>query len=122
MQDELLALEKEFAQAIVTNDVDAIERFLADDWMIIDPDGGLIEKSRFLDVMKSGALTHEMMESVEVGVRIYGTTALVTALTTTKGSFSGHAFTSNERATDVFVHRNGRWQCVLTQLTRFTKK
>ena len=122
MQEDLLALEREFAQAIVKSDVDAVEQFLADDWMIIDPDGGMIEKSHFLDAMKSGALTHDTMESVDVRVRIYETMAVVTALTTTKGSFSGHAFASTERATDVFVHRNGRWQCVLTQLTRFTKK
>jgi ketosteroid isomerase-like protein len=46
MQDELLALEREFAQAIVTNDVDAVERFLADDWVILDPDGVMIERRR----------------------------------------------------------------------------
>ena len=47
MQEELLKLEKEFAQALVKNDVEAIGRFLADDWIIIDPDGGIIDKSRF---------------------------------------------------------------------------
>ena len=57
MQEELLKLEKEFAQAIVKNDAEAIGQFLADDWIIIDPDGGIIDKARFLGVIKSGALT-----------------------------------------------------------------
>jgi ketosteroid isomerase-like protein len=122
MQEELLKLEKEFAQAIVKNDAEAIARFLGDDWLIIDPDGGVIDRARFLDVIKSGALTHSMMESEDVRVRIYGDTVIVTALTTAKGQFMGQDFTTQERATDVFVKRNGRWQCVLTQLTRFTKK
>ncbi len=122
MQAELLKLEKEFAQAIVKNDAEAIGRFLADDWIIIDPDGDVIGKSRFLEVIKSGALTHEVMESNDVRVRIYGNTAVLTALTTTKGKYSGQDFTTQERATDVFVKQNGRWQFVFSQLTRFAKK
>jgi ketosteroid isomerase-like protein len=119
---EVLKLEKEFSQAIVKNDAEAVERFLADDWIIVDPDGGIIDKARFLDVIKSGALTHEMMESDDTRVRIYQNTAIVTALTTTKGKYSGQAFTTQERATDVFVKQNGRWQCAFSQLTRFPKK
>jgi ketosteroid isomerase-like protein len=29
----------------------------------------------------------------------------------------GQEFTTQERATDVFVKENGRWQCVVSQLT-----
>jgi ketosteroid isomerase-like protein len=121
-EEEVLRLEKEFSQAIVKNDAVAVARLLADDWIIIDPDGGIIDRARFLGVMESGALTHEMMESDDARVRIYRNTAIVTALTTTKGKFSGQIFTTKERATDVFVKQNGRWLCVLSQLTRFTKK
>jgi ketosteroid isomerase-like protein len=122
MQKEILRLEKGLSQAIVKNDAEAVARFLADDWIIVDPDGGIMDTARFLGVIKSGALTHEMMESDDTRVRIYGNTAIVTALTTTKGKFSGQVFTTQERATDVFVNQNGRWQCVLSHLTRFTTK
>ena len=122
MQEEILRLEKEFSQAIVKNDAEAVGRFLADDWIIIDPDGGIIDRARFLGAIKSGALTHEMMESDDTRVRIYGNTAVVTAMTTTKGKFNRQVFTTQERATDVFMKQNGRWQCVLSHLTRFTTK
>ena len=122
MEEELLKLEKEFARAIVKNDAEAIRQFLADDWVIIDADGGIINKARFLGVVESGALTHEMMESDDVGVRIYGDSAVVSGLTRTKGKFMGQDFSTQERATDVFVMQNGRWQCVFSQLTRFIKK
>jgi ketosteroid isomerase-like protein len=122
VQPELLRLEEAFEQAIVRNDAQAIGQFLADDWVIIDADGGIVTKARFLDVIKSGALSHEMMESDDVTVRAYGDAALVTALTTTKGKFMGQGFATRERATDVFVKINGRWRCILSQLTRFTKK
>ncbi len=122
MEEELLKLEKEFARAIVESDAEAIGQFVADDWVIIDADGGRIDKSRFLGAVKSGVLIHEMMESDDVGVRIYGDTAVVSGLTRTKGKFMGRDFSTQERATDVFVMQNGRWQCVFSQLTRFTKK
>ncbi len=122
MEEELLKLEKEFARAIVKNDAEAIGQFVADDWVIIDADGGRIDKSRFLGAVKSGVLIHEMMESDDVGVRIYGDTAVVSGLTRTKGKFMGRDFSTQERPTDVFVMQNGRWQCVFSQLTRFTKK
>jgi ketosteroid isomerase-like protein len=106
----------------VKNDAEAVGRFLADDWIIIDPDGGIVDKASFLEVIRSGALTHEMMESDDTRVRIYGNTAIVTALTTTKGAFSGQVFTTKERATDVFVKQAGRWLCAFSQLTRLTLK
>jgi len=66
MQEEILKIEKDFGQAITKNDADAVGQFLADDWIIIDPDGGVIDKARFLGVIKSGALTHEQMDSDDV--------------------------------------------------------
>lgn len=121
-QGEILTMEKEFGQAVIKNDADAVGRFLTDDWTIIDPDGGLIDKARFLGVIKSGALTHEQMDSDDVRIRIYGDTAIATALTRTKGKFMGQDFTTQERATDILVKKDGRWQIVFSQLTRFTKK
>ena len=122
MEQELLKLEDAFAGAVANNDVEALDGLLADDWIIVDPDGGIIDKARFLGVIKSGALSHEMMESADLRVRLYENTAVVTALTTSKGKFMGQDFASCERATDIFVKQADRWQCVFTQLTRFTKK
>jgi ketosteroid isomerase-like protein len=122
MEEELLKLENEFARAVTSNDADALDGLLADDWVIVEPDGSLIDKARFLGVIKSGALSHESMESTDLRVRAYGNTAVVTGLTATKGKFMGQDFQSCERATDIFVKHTDRWQCVFTQLTRFTKK
>jgi ketosteroid isomerase-like protein len=121
-QEEILQLEREFGEAMIQNDADAIGRFLSDDWIIIDPDGGIIDKSGFLAVIKSGALTHEAMDSEDIRVRTYLNTATVTAVTRSKSKYLGKEFTTRERATDVFVKKNGQWQCVLTHLTTLTKK
>ena len=122
MEEELLKLEKAFGEAIVKNDLEGIGRFITDDWIIIDPNGEIVDRARFFEVIKSGALTHDMMESEDVRVRVYGDSAVVTAITSTKGKFMGQEFSTQERATDVFIKRDRRWQCVLTHLTKFTKK
>ncbi len=119
---EILKLEGEFGRAMIKNDPEAIGRLLDDDWIIIDPDGGIIDRARFLAVIRSGSLSHEVMDSRDVRVRIYGNSAAVTALTTTTGKFSGQEFNTEERSTDLWVKKNGQWMCVLSQLTRISKK
>ena len=122
MEEELLKLERAFAEAIIQNDLESIGRIVADDWIIVDPNGEIVDRTRFFEVIKSDALTHDIMESEDFRVRVYGDSAVVTAITSTKGKFMGEEFITRERATDVFVKRDGRWQCVLTHLTRVPKK
>ena len=122
MEKELLKLERAFADAIIKNNLESIGRIVADDWIIVDPNGEIVDRTRFFEVIKSGALTHDIMESEDFRVRVYGDSAVVTAITSTKGKFMGQEFSTRERATDVFVKREGRWQCVLTHLTRLPEK
>src|SRR3954466_3577665 len=121
-EEELLKLEKEFAEAIVSNDLEGIGRLVTDDWIIIGADGEIIERARCCEVIKSGALTHDMMESEDFRVRVYGDSAVITGITRTHGKFMGQEFSTHEGASDVFVKRDGRWQCVLTHLTRLAEK
>jgi len=121
-EEELLKLKKEFADAIVKNDLEGIARLVTNDWIIVGPDGEIVDRARFFEVIKSGALTHDTMESEDSRIRVYGDSAVVTGITRTNGKFMGQEFSTHERATDVFVKRDGRWQCVLTHLTRFPNK
>ena len=66
VEEEILKLEEEFGKAMTSNDAETLERLLADDWVIIDADGGTIDRSRFLGVIKSGAFIHETMDSDDV--------------------------------------------------------
>jgi len=118
--DELLQLEQDFQQAIVQNNADAIGHFISDDWIIVDADGGIIDKDKFLAVIKSGALTHEIMKLEEPRVRIYGNAAVVTGRAIGSGKYMETNFTTLERSTDVFIKTGGQWLCVLTQLTRLS--
>ena len=56
---------------LVENDPDAIGRYMADDWPIIGSDGSVGDKPTFLGLVRSGALSHDVMESDDLSVRIY---------------------------------------------------
>jgi hypothetical protein len=70
MQEEILRMEKDFGQAVIKNDAGAVGQFLTDYWIIIDPDGSVIGKARFLDIIRSGALTHGQMDPVNRLIRV----------------------------------------------------
>jgi ketosteroid isomerase-like protein len=118
---ELLQVEADWAKAIMKNDADAAGKFVSDDWIIIDAQGGTIDRATFLSVIKSGALTHDSIKLDEPRVRVYGDTAVVTGKAVSSGKFGKEAFNTSERSTDVFVKRNGKWLCVLTQLTKIVE-
>ena len=48
-EQELLTLEKAFAEAIVRNDLEGIGRLVTDDWIIIDPNGEIVDRARFFE-------------------------------------------------------------------------
>lgn len=121
-EEELLKVERDFTTAVLSNDADAISKFLSDDWAIVDADGRVIDKARFLEAIKSGTLVHEEMELDDLTVRAHGDSAVVTTITSTKGRFAKQEFATQERATDFYVKRDGRWLCVFSQLTTFHRK
>jgi ketosteroid isomerase-like protein len=122
VQSHLKELDEQWMAAIVKNDAPAIGTFMSPDWVIIGPEGGLINRDQFLHVIKSGDLVHDSMASDDWRVRVYGDTAVVTAQTRSKGAYRGQPFATHERSTSVFIRRDGRWLCVLTHLTPISKK
>ena len=71
--------------------------------------------------MRSRKLTHDVMESHDLKVRVYGDTAVVTARGISGGQYQGESFYLVERASCVFVRQQGRWRCVLTHLSQIAQ-
>ncbi|RZL26341.1 MAG: nuclear transport factor 2 family protein [Rhodococcus sp. (in: high G+C Gram-positive bacteria)] len=117
VQANILAIHEQWSTAIVSNDAERIGRFMADDWVIVS-DSGLTSKEQFLSIIQSGELTHSTFDRVnDARVRTYGDTAVLTARLTNTAHYRGRQFDADEWTTDVFVRRNGRWLCVLSQIT-----
>jgi ketosteroid isomerase-like protein len=113
----LIALAKDWADAIVSNDATRIGSFMADEWVIVS-ESGVSAKEQFLSLIESGELTHSAMTSVsQPRIRVYGETAVFTGRVTNTAHYMGQRFDADEWTTDVFVNRNGRWLCVLSHIT-----
>ena len=119
-RDELIALAHEWDRSMVENDANAIGRYMADDWVIIGPDGRVGDKATFLESVRSGVLTHNVMESHDLEARVYGNTAVVLSRGISGGMYHGQPFREVERVSCVFVKGDGRWRCVLTHLSRLS--
>lgn len=116
--DELIEVARAWDTAMVGNEPEAIGQYMADDWIIIGADGRVGDKSTFLDLVRSGVLTHDEMTSDEFRIRVYGDTAVVCARGVSGGNYQGQPFRDVERSSNVFVRQAGRWRCVLTHLSR----
>jgi ketosteroid isomerase-like protein len=119
-EEELMRVAREWDRAMVGNDPDTIGRFMADDWTIVGSDGTMTDKQTFLEFLRSGALNHDVMESEDFIVRVYGETAVVTCRGVSGGTYQGQRFREVERASNVFVRQEGEWKCVWTHLSRLT--
>jgi ketosteroid isomerase-like protein len=114
---EIRDLVARWDEAMVRNDADAIGAFMAEDWVIVGSDGSVDGKERFLALVASGELSHDVMTTRDMQVRVYGQTAVTVARGTSGGRFRGTPFLLTERASCVFVNDHGRWVCVLTHLS-----
>lgn len=118
VEQELIDVAHAWDRAMVSNGAEAIGNYMADDWTIVGPDGSVGDKTTFLQLVRSGALTHDVMESHDLNVRVYGDTAVVIARGVSGGKYQGESFYLVERASCVFVRQAGQWKCVLTHLSQ----
>ena len=119
---ELLRLVADWDRAMVENDADTIGAFMADEWVIIGPDGHVGSKAEFLALVRSGALTHDVMESHDVDVRLYGDAALVIARGVSGGVYNGEGFLLFERVSSLFIRNGVGWRCVSTHLSNLVER
>ena len=114
---ELAGVEEDFNRAMVSNDVVRISACVADDWVLVTPENGVVPGARILHVIESGELSHDTMTKDRGRVRVYGDVAVVTARGRNTGYFRGQRLSADEWVTDVYRKVDGRWLCVLTHLT-----
>jgi ketosteroid isomerase-like protein len=107
-------LEQELIEAFRRNDMRALERIMADDFVFTDPRGASITKELWLADLRSGASAFESVEIENVRVRLAGDAALVTGLVTLKARSRAGGYNGQFGVIDVYMKREGRWQLVLS--------
>jgi ketosteroid isomerase-like protein len=121
-QQILMGLERGWNEAFYRKDVAFIGNILADDFIATYEDGNRGDKAREL------ALTAEFNQQVESAiqdefiVRVYRDAAVVWFTLRIVGIKQGQPSELILRYTDVWVVRDGRWQCVSTHSTKVNSR
>ena len=115
--DELILVEHAFNRAMVSNDVARIADCTSDDWVLVTPEAGIVSRTRILQAIENGILSHDTMTEDVARVKVYGDVAVVTGRGQNTGTFKGQPIAADEWITDVYRKVDGRWLCVLTHLT-----
>ena len=111
-------LNQEYVDAFMNADVEWYREHLADDFVVIESDGSVFDKTEFLtNTAKGPDVVDYQLQKVDV--RIYGSVALVqaTGLWTGKDESKGLS-----RYIDVYVKEGDDWKTVSAQITRAARE
>lgn len=118
---ELVVLENSWKESVIKRDAAALNRLYADEYASTDQEGMVWNKAEDIDIDTKGASQLTSYKLDDLKVRPYGDVAVVTGVNISHGTLHGYASSSRSRFTDVFVKRDGRWQCVASQTTALAK-
>ncbi len=119
-QQALIELERGWNDAFYRNDVAFIENLLADEIIITYDDGNRGDKARELEL--AAEFNQQVLSATQEDftVRVYRDTAVVWFTLRVVGIRQGERAEIALRYTDVWIQRDGRWQCVSSQSTRLS--
>jgi ketosteroid isomerase-like protein len=121
-ETKLRQLEREWNEAIVTKNFTVLDQTLADEFVYIDPIGGVNPKAEMLRGLKNSEAVIEPFTTEDVVVRVYGDTAVVTGRFTQVVKLKDQSFRGQFRYTDVYVRHGGTWRAVSAHSSRIPDK
>jgi len=107
-EDVIRTHTQEFNGALLAQDVEALSRLYADDYMLVRPDGSVLSKEEVLRDLREGGLIFRSIKIRNVNVRIYGQTALLTGDSQTMTSRGGKEAVAHVRLVAAYVAEGGR--------------
>ena len=117
-QQILIQLERDWDAAFQRKDVAFLESVLADEFVATYGDGSRGDKAKELELAKTFNKQVDSSTQDEFSVKVFGDTAIVWFTQTLVGPSKGQRLEVTFRYVDVFIWRDGRWQCVSSQSTR----
>jgi hypothetical protein len=107
--DEIARLNRELSVATWTGDAQWFEKNLADDYVLVTPNGEKKTKADILRGVVRPGLRIEPYETTEVEIRIYGQAAVVIGRMQQTFSISRTRYKNDLRYTHTYVKRRNRW-------------
>jgi ketosteroid isomerase-like protein len=121
--EEFTRIENEWNNAIFKKDAKTLDLLYAKEYTYTDPTGKVFDKQQ--DISEAISPNYKLEDPAvinDINVNLYGNVAVVKGLYTGKATLNGNDISGTSRFVDVFVMRDGRWQCVSTQSSKLPKK
>jgi hypothetical protein len=120
--EEILSIHTDtFYRALKEQDYIALEALYADDYMLVRPDGSVLNKHEVLQDLRSGGLRFHSIELGQTEVRIYESTAVLTAESQAVSSRNGVENRLHFRLIAVYVQQDQSIKLVHFQSTSLEK-
>jgi ketosteroid isomerase-like protein len=120
VEQELIKLETKWIDDVVKHDVTALDKMVVDEFTMTF-DGAVYTKAELLEYIKTNKEESSIVPD-EWKVRVYGDAAVVTGRNTRKVKSEGKEVTSQDRFTDTWIRRDGRWMCVAAHNSTVAQK
>jgi uncharacterized protein (TIGR02246 family) len=111
-------LDRDYQLAVKSNDAKTIARIHADDMILVTGRGNVIRGTDLEERARKGTTKYEVQDEIEgtQKVRVWGDTAVVTALLWIKGTDPDRgAFDYKVWFSDTYVRINGKWRYAFGQ-------
>jgi ketosteroid isomerase-like protein len=115
---QIEALEMEWRQAQVDNNIKVIDNLLADDYVGITANGTIETKAQALAQRKAGTVRITTLDLDDLKIRLYGDTAVVTSKADVQGVNGQSNISGKYSYTRVYNRRLGQWKIVSFEASR----
>jgi ketosteroid isomerase-like protein len=120
---EFTRIENEWNTAMLNKDGKALDLLYAKEYIYTEPTGKTSNKQQDIELLTGGRYKILAQPGLsDISVTMYETVALVRGMNSVKATLDGKDASGTNMFTDVFVWRDGRWQCVSTQSVKVQKK
>ena len=129
IEAEVIKLERDWADAVKNGDADTVKRIMADDILVINPDGSTSTKGPEVEAIQARSVTMDSWQIQDPKVTVLdANNAFVTGRgVITNGKYKDPKtkktidISGEYRFLDVYARRNGKWEAVASQTTPIPK-
>lgn len=115
---EILRVEAAICHAFEVGDAAYLRTALDPRFTLVDSRGAVTDLAQNLAEVEAREPRYREFRNHDQSVRLYGDAAIVTGITSIKGTAGGDAFQADFRFTDTWVYRDGRWIMAASHASR----
>ncbi len=119
---QIEALEQQWRQAALNDDVPGMDKLLSEDYLGITASGELVTKAQWLERMSAHSFAITRLDASDVKIKLKGPIAIVTSLAQVEGMSDGKPLTGSYRYTRVYQRLpSGVWNITSFEATHIPR-